>query len=58
MGTVPCMEARMAATNDEGMTGGRRRGDRRKRQVPIPFTDRRKGPRRRDEAARCEPLAR
>ncbi len=47
----------MTANKDEGMEGGRRRGDRRKRQVSIPFADRRKGPRRRDDAARGEPRA-
>lgn len=47
----------MAAIRDEGMEGGRRRGERRKRQVPIPFADRRKGPRRREDAARSEPRA-
>lgn len=47
----------MTASQDENMVGGRRRSERRKRQVPIPFADRRKGPRRREEAARGEPHA-
>ncbi|WAT16898.1 hypothetical protein OZN62_08085 [Aurantiacibacter sp. MUD11] len=47
----------MSDTNDSEdlMAGRRQNGDRRKRQMPIPFPDRRKGERRSGLDRRSEP---
>lgn len=47
----------MTANTEPRTATERRRGERRKRQVPIPFADRRKGARRGEEAPRSEPRA-
>lgn len=48
-------EADMTAIREEGQSTDRRQGDRRKRQVPIDFPDRRKGDRRSGEDRRAHP---
>lgn len=45
----------MSVSHEDEMMGGRRRKERRKRDEPIPFADRRKGPRRREVDRRSEP---